>query len=64
MNKKGISVGDVVKLKSGVMPMTVTEVWMNDEDEDDSVDLVWHDLNGQMCEADHIPVACLVAVST
>jgi uncharacterized protein YodC (DUF2158 family) len=63
MNKK-INIGDVVKLKSGGVPMTVMEVYLNDEDEDDTVDLVWHDVHGQLCEADHIPIACLVAVST
>lgn len=59
MNKK-ISVGDVLKLKSGSMPMTVTEVYV----EDGVVDLVWHDVHGQPCAANRIPVACLVAAST
>lgn len=64
MNKKEISVGDVMKLKSGGVPMTVTEVYVNNEDEDSTVDLMWHDVHGQLCEADQILVACLVAAST
>lgn len=62
MNKK-ISVGDVLKLKSGGVPMTVTDVY-DDGDEVEAVDLMWHDVHGQLCETDQISVACLVAVST
>lgn len=61
MSEKKIEVGDAVKLKSGGVPMTVTDVYENDEGEVEAVELMWHDVHGRPRTAENIPVDCLVA---
>lgn len=51
-----VKIGDVVKLKSGGVPMTVTGVRF---DEGWVAQLTWHDVHGQSC-GDEIPMQCLV----
>ena len=54
-----IEVGDVVKLKSGGVPMVVVDVGQ-DIDDNDVVELMWHDVHGVPQTLDDIPTLCLV----
>jgi len=54
-----VKIGDVVKLKSGGVPMVVVDAGQ-DIDDNDVAELMWHDVHGVPQVLDDIPTLCLV----